>query len=200
MFRSFEITPIRKLGEGRTLEGVGLEWTEEASFRRVMLPTFIIAFVMFVIMTVTGLYALYLNTILGLLIAGFGGYMMIRCIWWVIGPLPRRAIIFMRDGDIAVPHGIPRTKGGSWLKLDQASLANIEAGPGWAGIPNDWTTTVALVSTVGSTVTISTKLHREEAREIIVGLALALKQMRASVAEHQTVARAPATRQSTLIE
>ena len=99
------------------------------------------------------------------------------------GQLPRRAVILQRDGKVLVPHGIPENKKFRSIRTRQPDIVGFEIGPSFSGVQHDWTSSVQIITNTGRTVTIGQLLHREEAREVVVGLNLALKEMRASVGQ-----------------
>ena len=181
MNQAFGLNPIRKVGANGTIEAIGLEWTEEASWRRANMPVMLatgipIAFGM--------LWAGYVMLVWGmgpwllLLDAAFVG----ATIFYLFGRLPHRTVLLRRDGKVGVPHGLPDEKGGKFLKARQPDIIGFEIGPAYGHVGyRDWTSKVLAVTSTGGTVTISRYLHREEAREVVVGLNLALREMRASV-------------------
>lgn len=186
MSQRFEIIPIRKAAANGALDGIGIEWTEEASLRHSnRLPMW------FALVLCIGCAALALiMTAAGgglLAFAAFAAFAATAgyTIYWQLGPLPRRSVVFMRDGRIAVPHGIPGEKHARRLRRTQADIASIEIGPSRSGMQQDWTRTVQFVSAEGLTDTISQKMHAEEGREVAVRLGRALHEMR------QTVGRGP---------
>lgn len=182
MARLFEIDPIRRVAKNGTLEGIGLEWTEEASLRKTNRWMMFFVFVFCIPCALFSLIAIpYFSGPgwLGLIGFGWTGF---YALYWVFGPLPRRSMIFMRDGSISVPQSIPGL-GWKLATRHQADIANFEVGPARSGMQQDWTSSVQLVTGFGRTETISQKLHRQEARQIVVGLSLALKEMRVGVAQ-----------------
>lgn len=180
MSQHFETNPIHRVSDNGVLEAIGLEWTEEASVRyNGRLPMWF-AFVVTAPFLLFSFIALPYYSFVGLVgVLGFGGFALF-ILHWLLGALPRRSVMFLRDGSIHVPHGIPRW-GISRLKLRQPDLVNIEIGPSDGSPHMGWTTTVNLVSSSGRTTTVSWRLHREEAREIVVKLTRALQEMRVDV-------------------
>jgi hypothetical protein len=180
MTQTFEAKPIRRIDQNGALYGVGVEWTEEASWRYSHRPALI---GLVPIMMGAALFSVFLaaaGTPLGLIA-------VIAASVWVwrffFGTLPRRSVIFMRNGRIALPHGLPGHKKARWLKLTQPDIESIEIGSSRSGMQHDWTSTVQFVSVDGLTDTIGQKLHREEAREVAVKLNLALREIRGVVAQ-----------------
>jgi len=180
MTQAFDFKPIRKIAANGTIEAIGLEWTEEASWRYSHRATFyvmvipaIVAWVLF------GLFCLFGG--LGPLVLIIGVLLAIVTYRYGWGELPRRSALLQRDGKIAVPHGLPRMKTAKFLIARQPDVVGFEIGPSISGMQHDWTSSVQAVTNTGETVTISKVLHREEAREVVVGLNLALREMRASV-------------------
>ncbi len=174
----FELEPIRTVDADGVLQGVGIEWTEECSLRHTNRFMMWLAFAMCVPFAFFSLVALAYYPGPGLFgLISFGG-MGAYVLYWQLGPLPRRSVIFERDGHVVTPHGIP---GGGRIRASQSEIVSIEVGPCRSGLQSDWTSTVKLVSSRGGTTTVSQKLHREEAREVVVWLSHALKEMRSSV-------------------
>lgn len=176
----FELKPIRKVAANGTIEAIGLEWIEEASWRYshraifyVMVIPAIIAWVLF------GLFCLFGG--LGPIVLIIGAALAVVTYRHVWGDLPCRSVILQRDGKIACPHGLPRMKTAKFLRIHQPDVIGFEIGPSISGMQHDWTSSVQAVTQTGETVTVSKVLHREEAREIVVGLNLALHEMRRSV-------------------
>lgn len=181
MSQFFEVDPVRKVSANGVLETVGLEWTEESSWRH---SNKLLLLITIVPLSIAGLFfGLLLIASMGwailLMTAGFS-----YAAWqYAFGRLPRRSVVFDRKGRVLVPFGLPQEKAARSLRLKQPDIVGFEIGPSFSGMQNDWTSTVKAVSRSGSTVTLSRFLHREEAREIVVGLNMALMEMRASVGE-----------------
>lgn len=180
MAQTFEIEPIRKVGANGTLDAIGLEWTEQSSWRYSNRPMMIVmglplaAFVLF-----CGVLVLFWSG--NPLVLLLGGLFLFWTIRYMIGPLPKRAVIFKRDGTVLVPHGTPEGKKWRSMKARQPDIVSFEIGPARSGMQQDWTSSVQFVTKTGRTATVSCLLHREEAREVVVGLNMALAEMRKSV-------------------
>lgn len=188
--QTFEVEPIRTLSPSGTLESVGLEWTEEASWRHGHKPMmFIMALPMALFFVLAG-FIMMMN--------GWGPIIMILSIAFLIwifqycfGKLPRRSVVLKRNGKIGIPHGIPENKRHRSLKARQPDIVGFEIGPAVSGTAHDWTSSVQAITQTGATITLSRFLHREEAREVVVGLNLALKEMRSSVGREPVRASRP---------
>lgn len=191
MAQLFEVKPIRKVGSNGVLEGVGLEWTEEPSLRSNgrlgMWFAFAIAAPAAVIFFAVG----GVGTVGALVFAASAAWILN----WQFGALPRRSIVFRRDGTITAPNGLPGQGGALRLTQHQADLASIEVGPCFSGLQQDWTSSVQFVAASGLTTTVSQKLHREEARQIAVRLNLALKELRQGAAAVRSTAVPAKSRQ-----
>ncbi len=180
MSQVFELNPIRKLGANGVLESIGLEWTEEASWRYSHRPLlYVMVIPVLVLWVIVGAVALVAGGGLFILATGLVlSYFARRYMW---GALPRRSVVLKRDGKILVPHGIPANKKYRSLNATQPDVIGFEIGPSFSGMQQDWTSSVQMVTKTGATVTVSKVLHREEAREVVVGLNVALAEMRKSV-------------------
>lgn len=180
MAQNFELNPIRKSGASGAPDAIGLQWTEEASWRyslRTMIWMLALPFA--VLIDLAGIVFLFGLGSPFMLIMGIG--FTIWIVKYMTGKLPVRSVLLRRDGKIEVPHGMPGMKSAKFLKVRQPDVVGFEIGPAFSGMQQDWTSTVQAVTNTGSTVTVSKALHREEAREIVVGLNLALREMRVSV-------------------
>lgn len=180
MAQDFELNPIRNLNADGSLATIGLEWTEEASWRYSnRLLFYFMGFPVVALWVFFGFVAMMAGG--GIFILGSGlaiAFVMHRYLW---GPLPRRSVVLRRDGKVLVPYGIPANKKARSLRASQGDVVGFEIGPSVSGMPNDWTSSVQAVTKSGATVTIGKVLHREEAREVVVGLNMALHEMRTSV-------------------
>ena len=180
MTQFFELNPIRKIGTNGSIEAIGLEWIEEASWRysnRAILWVFAIPLAILAILA--GVFFLFGLGNPVILVMGIA-----LAVWinrYMRGKLPIRSLVMRRDGKISVPHGLPRMKSAKFLRVRQPDVVGFEIGPSLSGMQHDWTSSVQAVTSTGETVTVSKVLHREEAREVVVGLNLALREMRASV-------------------
>lgn len=180
MSRPFELNPIRKAGPGGVIESIGLQWVEEASWRPSLWPMMILSAIPAAIFIVlVGVWCIHWYGNWLVLLAGIGLCTFI--VRYMTGPLPKRGVVLKRNGQILVPYGTPVNAKWRSLKARQQDVVGFEIGPAFGGMQNDWTSTVQAVTQSGVTVTLSKFLHREEAREIVVGLNLALAQMRRSV-------------------
>jgi hypothetical protein len=181
MAKPFECKGIERTAADGSLEAAGAQWVEESAWRHSKGHAYLIAIPILVICYIAGILLAFAGNGLLLLIA-IG---MTIFLWnFAKGDLPRRSVVFERDGTIRVANGIPMMKKKnqiSTLRLKQQDVANIEIGQNSSGMPNDWTQTVKLVSRMGETVTVSHRLSGEEAREVVVLLTWAIKSMRESL-------------------
>ncbi len=160
--------------EGDVLQETGAQWVEEASYRREHYPTFI---GMFICCALGVPFFLWIGpyypglALIGLAMCIIAGIMSAV---YVLQGLPQRSVIFHRDGSITVPQKLPHDKYLTKLKTVQPELNSIEV----ADAPGARYHSVKLVTKDGRTITVSKRLHRNEAQRVVVELTLALKAMR----------------------
>lgn len=191
MARPFEVKPVRRVGKNGAVEIIGMEWTEEASWRSSQGPMmWLLAVPLAIGLIIAGVVFIGAagNPLFMLLAVAFSIWLGHR----MFAGLPRRSVLLDRDGRIQVPDGMPGNGSARFLKVRQGELAGFEIGPCFSGMAQDWTSSLQAVTTSGITVTVSRFLHREEARQIAVGLNLALHEMRksAGATPTRTTARA----------
>jgi hypothetical protein len=188
MSRLFECEPFREKDENGVLQASGVRWTEMASmvggYKRVILVG------ASVVLAIDFVFSLLLG-VAGTPVIAIVGYLLFLALRAAFGPLPKRAVIFHRNGLIEVPHGLPREKRAARLRFDQAQINSVEVIGAISGMAQDWTKSVALITEDGHTVPVGQKLHAEEAREVAVALTIALRDMRAAVRAPQVAVSAP---------
>ena len=185
MTRNFVCKPLRERDKSNKLLSAGMHWSEEASWRSGSnQPAMILALVgLGCWVVVFALVAANGAPVPGLIgLVSFGGLGLYA---WrkTLGDLPTRSVVFRRDGTIEAPEGLPRSASARSIRLHIDQIGSIEVGPNLSGMPQDWTKSVQIIDKEGQTTAVGQRFHEEEAREVAVGLSLALKELRDEINE-----------------